>query len=55
MIEMFEQLIPHTPYLALLLRVVVGVNMIMHGYPKLKNPKQTIEWTKGVGVPAAAT
>jgi putative oxidoreductase len=52
---MFEQMIPYTPYLALLLRVVVGVTMIMHGYPKLKNPKQTIEWTKGLGVPAAAT
>jgi uncharacterized membrane protein YphA (DoxX/SURF4 family) len=52
--EMFEQLIPYTPYLALLFRVVVGITMIMHGYPKLKNPKQTIEWTKGPGVPAVA-
>jgi putative oxidoreductase len=52
---MFEQLVPYTLYLALLLRVVVGVTMVMHGYPKLKNPKQTIEWTKGLGVPAAAT
>ena len=50
-----EQLIPYTPYLALFLRVVVGVTMMMHGYPKLKNPKQTIGWTKGLGVPAAAT
>lgn len=52
---MFEQLIPYTPYLALLLRVVVGVSMVMHGYPKLKNPKQTVQWTKGLGVPAVAT
>jgi putative oxidoreductase len=52
---MFEQLVPYTPYLALLLRVVVGVTMIMHGYPKLKNLKQTVQWTKGLGVPAAAT
>jgi putative oxidoreductase len=52
---MFEQLIRYTPYLALLLRVVVGATILMHGYPKLKNPKQTIEWTKGLGVPAAAT
>lgn len=52
---MFEQLVPYTPYLALLLRIIVGVTMIMHGYPKLKNPKQTIGWTKGLGVPAAAT
>ncbi|HUK50045.1 MAG TPA: DoxX family protein [Terriglobales bacterium] len=52
---MFEQLLPYTPYLALLLRVVVGVTMVMHGYPKLKNPKQTIGWTKGLGVPVVAT
>jgi putative oxidoreductase len=52
---MFEQLISNTPSLALLLRIVVGVTMIMHGYPKLKNPKQTVQWTKGLGVPAAAT
>jgi len=52
---MFEQLVPYTPYLALLLRVIVGVSMIMHGYPKLKNPKQTVQWTRGLGVPAAAT
>jgi putative oxidoreductase len=52
---MFEQLTPYTSYLALVLRVVVGVTMVMHGYPKLKNPKQTIEWTKGLGVPVAAT
>jgi putative oxidoreductase len=52
---MFEQLIPYTPYLALVLRVVVGVTMVMHGYPKLKNPKQTIGWTKGLGVPVGAT
>jgi len=52
---MFEQLIPFSPYLALFLRVVVGATMIMHGYPKLKNPKQTVQWTKGLGVPAVAT
>ena len=52
---MFEQLTPYTSYLALVLRVVVGVTMVMHGYPKLKNPKQTIGWTKGLGVPVAAT
>jgi putative oxidoreductase len=52
---MFEELTPYTPYLALVLRVVVGVTMVMHGYPKLKNPKQTIGWTKTLGVPAGAT
>jgi putative oxidoreductase len=53
--DTFEQLMPYTPYFALLLRVVVGVSMVMHGYPKLKNPKPSVEWTKGMGVPAIAT
>ena len=50
-----EVLISYTPYLVLLLRVVVGVTMILHGLPKLKNPKQAIQWTNGLGVPAIAT
>jgi uncharacterized membrane protein YphA (DoxX/SURF4 family) len=54
-VEMFEQRVPYTAYLALLLRVVVGVTMIMYGYPRRKNAKRTIEWTKGLGVPAVAT
>jgi uncharacterized membrane protein YphA (DoxX/SURF4 family) len=33
-------------YLALFLRVVIGATLAMHGYPKLKNPKQTLKWTK---------
>jgi putative oxidoreductase len=45
----------YTPYLALLLRVVVGASLVMHGYPKLKNPQATLQWTGGLGVPAAAT
>lgn len=55
MTAMFGLLTPYVPYLALLLRVVVGVTMMMHGYPKLKNPQQTIQWTKGLGVPTVAT
>lgn len=46
---------PYTPYLALILRLVVGVTMMLHGYPKLKNPQQTVQWTKGLGVPVIAT
>ena len=45
----------YTPYLALLLRVVVGASLVMHGYPKLKNPQATLKWTGGLSVPAAAT
>lgn len=45
----------YTPYLAFLLRVVVGASFVMHGYPKLKNPQATLKWTGGLSVPAAAT
>jgi uncharacterized membrane protein YphA (DoxX/SURF4 family) len=46
---------PYTPYLALLLRIWVGVNMIGHGYPKIgKGRKQTVDAMKGLGVPAVA-
>jgi putative oxidoreductase len=55
MIGMFVALMPYAPYLALLLRVVVGATMVLHGYPKLKNPNQSLQWTKSLGVPAAAT
>ena len=52
----FEVLLPYTAYLALLLRVWVGVNFVAHGYPKVsKGRKQTLQWTKNLGVPAGAT
>ncbi len=44
-----------TPYLALVLRIVMGATFVMHGYPKLKNPKETLKWTESLGVPAAVT
>lgn len=34
------------PYLALVIRVWMGANMMIHGYPKIKNMKQTAEETK---------
>lgn len=52
---MYGAAISYTPYLAIILRLVVGVSMMMHGYPKLKNPGQTVQWTKGLAVPVAAT
>jgi putative oxidoreductase len=50
-----DTLMVYTPYLALLLRVVVGASLVMHGYPKLRNPQATLKWTGDLGVPAAAT
>jgi putative oxidoreductase len=47
---------PYAPYLALLLRVWVGVNFVAHGYPKVgKSRGQTLQWTKSLGVPAGLT
>ena len=47
---------PYVPYLALLLRVWVGINFVAHGFPKLgKNRAQTLQWTKSLGVPAGLT
>jgi uncharacterized membrane protein YphA (DoxX/SURF4 family) len=52
---LFDLLRFYTPYLALIIRFVVGVTFVMHGYPKLKNPQVTLKWTGNLGVPAAAT
>jgi uncharacterized membrane protein YphA (DoxX/SURF4 family) len=44
------------PYKALVTRVWMGANMMIHGYPKLKNMKQTAEETKQtLGIPTKAT
>jgi putative oxidoreductase len=51
---MFEFLTAYAQYFALLLRVVVGFSLVLHGYPKLKSPKMAVEWMKTVGVPAVA-
>ena len=48
-------MLPYTPYLALLLRIWVGINMVGHGYPKIgKGRKQTVDAMKGFGVPVIA-
>ena len=53
---LFEMLLPYSGYLALFLRVWVGVNFVAHGYPKLgKARQQTLQWTKSLGVPTLAT
>jgi putative oxidoreductase len=52
---LFEFLLPYVGYLALFLRVWVGVNFVAHGYPKIKASKQTLQWTKSLSVPAVAT
>jgi putative oxidoreductase len=48
-------LLPYTGYLALILRVWVGANFIIHARPKLQNLPGTVQGLKGLGVPAGAT
>jgi len=44
------------PYLALVIRVVVGLSLMVHGYPKLRGEgkKQSIAFMKSVGIPGTA-
>ena|SRR2546427_5919008 len=55
MTGMLEAFLPYTPYLALVLRVWVGANFIVHARPKLgKGMVQTTQWIKGMGLPVGA-
>jgi len=48
-------LFPYTSYLALILRVWVGANFILHARPKLQGLPQVAQQMKGMGVPERAT
>jgi putative oxidoreductase len=51
-----EMLLPYYPYLALVVRIWVGANMMIHGYPKLgKGRTMIIQGMKSMGVPTGAT
>jgi putative oxidoreductase len=55
MTGILEALIPYTPYLALVLRIWLGANFIIHARPKLgKGMVQTTRWIKGMGIPVGA-
>lgn len=47
-----ELLLPYASYLAVLLRVWVGANLMIHGYPKLKSMEGTKKYTQTLGAPA---
>ena len=55
MTGLLEPLLPYAGYLALILRVWVGANFIIHARPKLQSMPQTVQSMKGMGVPAGAT
>jgi putative oxidoreductase len=50
-----DPLLPYTGYLALIVRVWVGANFVIHARPMIKSMPQTIQSMKGLGVPAGAT
>lgn len=50
-----DPLVPYAGYLALILRVWVGTNFVIHARPKLQSMPQTVQSMKGLGVPAGAT
>lgn len=55
MTAILDPLLPYTGYLALILRVWVGANFVVHARPKIQSMPQTIQSMKGLGVPAGAT
>jgi putative oxidoreductase len=56
MTNLSEAFLAYVPYIALVTRVWLGGNMMIHGYPKIRNMKKTAEEMKQVvGIPAIAT
>jgi putative oxidoreductase len=56
MTNLSEAFLAYVPYIALVTRVWLGGNMMIHGYPKLRNMKKTAEEMKqAVGIPTIAT
>lgn len=47
----FDPFIAFVPHLALLVRVLVGGTLMIHGYPKLKSREQSMNWMKNMGLP----
>ncbi len=56
MASLSEALIILVPYIALIARVWMGINMVIHGYPKVKSFKQTAQQTnQALGIPVKVT
>jgi putative oxidoreductase len=53
MTNLLEPFLPYVAYLALLVRVVVGGTLMIHGYPKLKSKEQSVNWMKSMGLPGS--
>jgi putative oxidoreductase len=52
MMAIYQALVPYAGYLALVLRLWVGGNLIIHSRPKLgKGTPQAANWMKSIGMP----
>jgi putative oxidoreductase len=52
---LLEVLNPYGPVLLLILRLVVGAALVIHGYPKAKGGRvQAGQWMKSMGIPPVA-
>ncbi|MDA4130959.1 MAG: DoxX family protein [Thaumarchaeota archaeon] len=48
---LLEPFLGYTSYLGLFLRVLVGISLMIHGYPKLKSKDASVNWMKSLGMP----
>jgi putative oxidoreductase len=56
MVSLSEALLVFIPYIALIARVWMGINMVIHGYPKIRTFKQTAQQTnQALGIPIKVT
>jgi putative oxidoreductase len=56
MVSLSEALLVFIPYVALIARVWMGINMVIHGYPKIRAFKQTAQQTnQALGIPIKVT
>jgi putative oxidoreductase len=56
MASLSEALFVFIPYVALIVRVWMGINMVIHGYPKIKAFKQTAQqMNQALGIPIKVT
>ena len=56
MVSLSEASLFLIPYVALIVRVWMGINMVIHGYPKIRASKQTAQqMNQALGIPIKVT
>jgi putative oxidoreductase len=54
MLLFLEPLIAYVPYVSMLVRVIIGGTLMVHGYPKVKSSEQSANWLKSMGIPGGS-